>query len=528
MADVPPATPPNLADLEKGGNPSFENDAAQTAANIPSQDSIDSAASDSKPLKAFSKWNVRIESLLSLEARGIERVAPNERHSVSTSRYVQMTLLWFSANVTANNLSLAFLGPIVYKLSFVDAALCSVFGSALGSLLCAYISTWGPRSGNRTMIIARYFMGYYPSKLCCLLNIVIMAGYGMIDCVIGGQILSAVADGHMTIIVGIIIVAIISLVVSVLGMSIFHLYERWAWIPQVLVLFVLIGASAGKYDTTYPSSGDSTTVTANRLTFFSLCLSAPVAWTPSAADYYVYYPENTSRWLTFFMTSLGLILASSIVDLIGVGLASACISNSAFESAYNTSSGNLILQGYRAANLENFGKFCCVIIALGVIANNIPGTYSAALGIQVMGRYPKRVPRWILTIAVVIVYLACALGGRNSLSEIFENFLALMGYWVTIFICIVAEEHFIFHRNREYDWTVWEDPKKLPVGIAALAAFLIGWAGAIVCMDQVYYVGPIAKLVGAEGADLGIWVGSAWTLIVFPPMRMLELKYIGR
>lgn len=69
-------------------------------------------------------------------------------------------------------------------------------------------------------------MGYWPSKLCCLLNIVIMVGYGLIDCVIGGQILSAVSGGSMTIVVGIIIVALISLIVAVFGMAIFHAYER--------------------------------------------------------------------------------------------------------------------------------------------------------------------------------------------------------------------------------------------------------------------------------------------------------------
>jgi purine-cytosine permease-like protein len=69
-------------------------------------------------------------------------------------------------------------------------------------------------------------MGYWPSKICALLNIVIMIGYGMIDCIIGGQLLSAVSGGSMSIVVGIIIVAGISWVIAVFGMSIFHAYER--------------------------------------------------------------------------------------------------------------------------------------------------------------------------------------------------------------------------------------------------------------------------------------------------------------
>jgi purine-cytosine permease-like protein len=70
-------------------------------------------------------------------------------------------------------------------------------------------------------------MGYWPSKICAILNIVIMLGYGMIDCLVGGQVLSAVADGKMTVIVGIIIIAVISWLVVVFGMSIFQKYERY-------------------------------------------------------------------------------------------------------------------------------------------------------------------------------------------------------------------------------------------------------------------------------------------------------------
>lgn len=79
------------------------------------------------------------------------------------------------------------------------------------------------------MVVARYFMGYYPSKLACVLNIIIMLAYGLIDCLIGGQILSAVSGGSLTVIVGIIIIAIIRWVVAVFGMSIFHL-RKVGWL----------------------------------------------------------------------------------------------------------------------------------------------------------------------------------------------------------------------------------------------------------------------------------------------------------
>ena len=226
------------------------------------------------------------------------------------------------------------------------------------------------------------------------------------------------------------------------------------------------------------------------------------------------------------MTLTGLTFSFTIVNLLGVGLASGISSNKSWNEAYIISSGALILAGY--GGLAGFGKFCGVVVALGVIANNIPGTYSAALGFQMLGRYPKAVPRYWWTCVVVGIYFVCALVGRDHLFVIFQNFLALMGYWVTVFISIVLEEHVLFMWNTGFDWTAWEDKKRLPIGYAALAAFLIGWAGCIISMYQVYFVGPIAVLVGDAGADLGIWVGCGFALVTYPPLRTLELKIVGR
>lgn len=264
----------------------------------------------------------------------------------------------------------------------------------------------------------------------------------------------------------------------------------------------------------------------NRLSYFSLCLSSPIAWAPAGADYYVYYPQGTQKWKTFAMTTTGIGLSVAFANLIGVGLASGTISQPSWADALGVSSGALILEGYQG--LGGFGKFLGVLVAFGLIANNIPGTYSATLGFQVLGRYAERTPRWLLSCISVIIYTACALGGRDYLFSIFENFLALMGYWVTIFIVIVLEEHLIFRRSRGFDWAAWSDRSKLPLGLAAFTAFVIGWVGAIMSMYQVYYVGPIAKLVSEDGADLGIWVGSSLAMLVFPPLRWFELRQFGR
>ena len=438
-----------------------------------------------------------------VEARGVQRVEPHETHSKTWVDYVQAFFLWISINLAAINITLGMLAPTVYALSFKDAALCAVFGSLLGSLPVAYIATWGPISGNRTMIFTRYTFGWWPSKLIVILDLIILLGYSLIDLVIAGQILSAVStNGSLPVVVGIIIVAVIGWVITTFGIDVFHTYMRYAWLPQLIAVSILYGVSASQYDLQTPSMGDARTVIGNRISFFSLCFSAAITYAGGAADFFVYYPPTSPRLPLFLISLLGLIFSFTLALIVGIGLASGIPNNSAYAVAYETGQGNLLVEGF--SSLGRFGKFLGVVIALGLIANLVAPTYSSGIDFQILGRAAQRIPRFVWNTCGVIIYTVCALAGRDSLSEIFTNFLALMGYWVAIWIAITIEEQVLFRRRGGYDWTAWNQQEKLPVGIAAIVAFLIGWVGAILCMAQVWYIGPIAKAVGENGADVGL------------------------
>lgn len=105
------------------------------------------------PKNAFERLNTRLAQFEFFESRGIERVPLEERKPrVTSADYMQMALLWFSVNITANNMAVGMLGPASYGLGFVDSALCSTFGALLGAAGVAYMGTFGPVSGNRTMV----------------------------------------------------------------------------------------------------------------------------------------------------------------------------------------------------------------------------------------------------------------------------------------------------------------------------------------------------------------------------------------
>lgn len=201
---------------------------------------------------------------------------------------------------------------------------------------------------------------------------------------------------------------------------------RYAWIPQSIVLLILAGSAGPKFDIYSPSTVTGTTLAGNRLTFFSICLSSAITYAPGAADFLVYCdPKIASRWKVFGATLTGLTLSFIFTFVLGTGLSSG-LQNDPVWAAAGAGTGALVVAGYD--DLGRFGKFCSVIAALGLIANMVPPTYSSGIDFQILGRYPAAVPRYLWNTLAVIIFAVCALAGRNSLSAIFTNFLALMGY----------------------------------------------------------------------------------------------------
>ncbi|KAF1818577.1 uncharacterized protein K489DRAFT_327411 [Dissoconium aciculare CBS 342.82] len=485
------------------------------------------------PAKRYFKSIEQTLFRYNIEARGVERVLPEHRHDMHRMGFVQVCLVWISINLEAIMVTLGMLGPAVYYLPFTDACLLGVFGALLGSLPVAYIATLGPKSGLRTMILTRYVTGWWPSKLIVVLALIVFLGYLLIDAVIGGQILSAVSpNDSLSVIVGIVIVCVLSWVVSTCGYAFFHTYERYAWLPQLIILCLLAGVAGPKFDlTANPSEGASLgEIAGNRLSFFSLCLASQITYAQAAADFFVYYPVDTSRTKMFLSTTIGLTVSSAFTLILGIGLASGTASVPEWSAAYETSQGALIVEAFRP--LGGFGSFCSVLLALGLVGNMVPPLYASGIDFQALGRPFARVPRILWTTLAIVIPLVAAIAGREHLAQIFTNFLALMGYWVSIWIAIVLEEHFLFRRSLArpdgWDWAAWDDRSRLPLGLAALFAFLVGWAGAILCMAQVYYVGPLAGLISEYGGDMGNYVGFAWAAVVFPPARWLELRRFGR
>jgi purine-cytosine permease-like protein len=318
---------------------------------------------DKSPLQS---WFEVLNKLQGMEARGIERVTEEMREAKVTARsYVQMFLIWFSINCAAKNMTVGILGPVAFDLGFNDVILCALFGTIFGSLCTGYISTFGP------LIVARYAMGYCPSRLYVLLNIVIELGYGLIDSLVTGLMLSAVNGDGMSVVTGIVVSSLVTWAVATFSIKRFHAFERpvytssdiliirksslirplspgrYVWFPTAL-LFVMIGCAGPNYNfMAEGSAGTGAALAGARVSYFFLAASGPLGWAPASADFYPYYPANISRPVTAVVTALGITCGKLLIELLCIGLASGLGSIPKWSAALDQSPGALIVRRMR-------------------------------------------------------------------------------------------------------------------------------------------------------------------------------------
>jgi NCS1 nucleoside transporter family len=465
-----------------------------------------------------------------VEARGIERVPENQRESKNAWNNL---LMWWSVNTVLTTIPVGVLAQSVFTLSFGNAVATILCFGALGGIATAFIATLGPITGLRTMVITRFSSGYFGGTIYSVLNILTQLGFSTTAVILGGQTLANINPGSLPLVVGIIIIGVCCLIPCFIGYNMVHVYERYAWIvTSVIMLFLWgLGGKAG-YDINAqkPLEDTGRALSADILSFGGIVFGSFSGWAPVAADYNCRLPADTPTMRVFLLTFFGLFIPICFVEILGAALMT--ITDPAYITAFtNGSTGGLIAQVL--SPWGHFGQFILVLLALSVIANNIPNTYSTGLSIQALGRPFAIIPRFFWVFIAFVVYTVAGVAGREHFSAILSNFLSILSYWTAFFIVIVAEEHFIFRRKNGplggYDLDAYDMPSKLPLGIAGILSMCFGIAGAVVGMSEVWYTGPLGKMAGAAyGADLGFELAAAFSAVTYPLLRALEIKLIGR
>jgi NCS1 nucleoside transporter family len=372
---------------------------------------------------------------------------------------------------------------------------------------------------------------FFLSPSVAVFNILACIGWSSVNSIVGAQLLAAINPGPHALPgwAGILIIALSTLLITTFGYRLVHAYERWSWIP-VLVIFCIVAGefgTSGKFANLPIMAGKAGAGAV--LSFAASVFGFSTGWTSMASDYAVYQPETRPRRTVFLWTFGGLIFPLLFTELLGVAVMTAYAVDKGYAEAYDNNHIGGVLAMVLVPRLAAFGRFCLAVLALSIIANNCPNIYSVSLSLQVLAGQTQRIPRFVWPAIATAVYVAISVPGYSKFEEVLENFMLLIGYWLAIYEGIALTEHFVFRRSSGYVVDDYATPGNLPPGYSALCAFLFGVMGAALGMAQSWYIGPIGKLCGAEfGGDVGFELAFGFSAVAYLVLRSVERQWFRR
>lgn len=463
------------------------------------------------------RWTRRLLKI-GVEARGIQPVPDHER---TDTQYSKIFFLWFAWNVNILTFSAGTLGPVAFGLGLRDTCLTILFFNLLCCAFPAYFCTWGPKLGMRQMIASRYSFGYYGVIIPCIFNLIGMVAFSILNSIIAGQALASVTT-NLSWAVGIVIITVISLLVSFCGYNVLNWYEKLSWIP-VLITFIIALGVGGKHLSNPPPAEPATASAI--LSFASTLAGFAITFSGLSSDFTTYYRSDVSGWKIFTYSYLGLLIPIVTLQCLGAAVVVNVPFVPAWEEGY---AGGTDVGGLLEAMLhptKGFGKFLTVLLSLSVAGNIAATFYSISLNVQIFIPFLVIVPRYVFSIVATAIVIPLSIVGAHRFYDTLLNFLGLIGYWASAYAAIILIEHLLFRKNNpaNYDEKLWNMPKRLPTGLAAVGAGLCSVALIVPSIDQVWFVGPFAKTAG----DIGFEVAFGVSAVMYIPFRYLEIRIRG-
>jgi NCS1 nucleoside transporter family len=452
------------------------------------------------------------------EVTGIERVAEDNRKH---TQLWDTMWLWWSANAVVATVALGTLSAFA-GLGFWGSVLVIIIFNVLGVLPVAFLSTLGPKTGLAQMPLSRFAFGLQGARLPAIFNALACIGWSAVNALIGSQIIVTWSAGAIPQWAALLFLAVVTTAVSVFGYFIVHRYERFAWILMFILFGYVFFASSGKFtfdNIGAGALGGGLLLFSAIVTFGGAIFGYAVGWSSYAADYTRRQPASTPSNRVFWYAFFGVIVPCILLEILGVLLASA-VPGDIFN---NAPAGKVIAD---AIGTGGIGSLVIVLLAFSTIANNVPNDYSFALSTQVLGL--KNIKRWILTIIGAVAYVALALALQANFNFKLEGFLLVIAYWLGAWNAVVLLEHFVFRKGK-YPVEDYENASKLPVGIAGVAAMVIGIAVALLGVQQIAtfnYEGIISKQIA--DADIGFPLAIVVAGILYFFLRRWELSKYQR
>lgn len=494
--------------------------------------SIDSGKNSKNFFQRFNDFMAKISG----ETRGIERIPESERHDDS---FWDTATMWVGANFCIAALSLGGLGISTFGMTIQDSIATIICFCLLGTIPVAALSTFGPPTGMRQMVLSRYWFGSYGARICAFINALTCVGWSSVNTVTAVNTLHFVNYQGRNIPVwgAVITLALISMIVAILGYRFVHFYERYAWMPVFVVFFVIcicLGQDKMAY---WDSMGSGSAEAASVLSFGGAVYGFAAGWGPYASDYTCYKPKDTSRTKVFLTIAFWGTASCAAPMIIGAFMQARtytpgpageaylkAYTGGAYDDEMLNSTGALLWKVLVEDKLHGFGQVCMVVMAFSVIANNVPNLYTFGVSARAVLPWFEYFPNYVWNIVITGASIGIAIPAAKNFYSYLQYFMDMIAYWISFYYGIVFAEVLWFRRTYDnYNIDAYDSYVRLPFGFAAIFAGCCGAAGACVGMSQVWWIGPLGRYVGGpDGGDIGYCLSFGFGFVGLSLTRWIE------
>ena len=306
---------------------------------------------------------------------------------------------------------------------------------------------------------------------------------------------SPITGGAIPFPVGLLLVIVLQAALSVIGYEAIHTFERYAAVGLAILFAIVTAALLPK--ATFSGAGQSETL-GTFILMTTIAGSFNLAWALYASDYSRYLPVETPPRRVFTWTFLGLLLGAGWIEILGLAVVGALgTEKDTVHQIYALLGGGLI------------GAIAMIAIFFGTVAVNAMNDYTGSLSLQAAGLRVWRPAS--AGVVAVLSFLATLYLYYNNFATTVENYLLVITYWIGPWAAIVLLDWRA--RKGRFDESRVVEYSRLPSGLNAFIALVLGFAASIPFMDQTLYVGPVANALG--GADIAYLVGFVVAGVIY-------------
>jgi len=425
---------------------------------------------------------------------------------------------WAGANVSLLALSYGafFLG---FGISFWQATVAAVVGTVGSFALVGVSSLAGKRSSAPTMTLSRAAFGVKGNILPGLLSYLVFVGWETVLVSLAtlatGTVLDRATslDRNVSLILGFLIAAALTIFGGVLGHSVIMKLQRWITAITVIATgtYVFLTIDEVNWNSVFDIKAGSTAGVVGAIIFAITGIG--LGWVNSAADYSRYLPRNVSSKAVFGWTVFG----ASIVPIVLV------IYGSALSGSSKELSDAIAMDpiGALTALLPTWFLIPFALIAiLGLVGGAILDLYSSGLTLISIGVKVKRPVAAAIDGTIMLFGTIYIVWFATDFFAPFQGFLITLGVPVAVWSAIFVAD--VVLRKRDYvEADLFSESGRYGrVNLVAIALVavgsIIGWG--FVTNTFASWLNWQGYFMGAIGGKEGQWayanVGVIFALLI--------------